>query len=144
MKFEKSAGAIIFRVEEGKIFYLLLKYPTYWGIAKGLIEKNEGEEETAKREIFEETGLKDIVLLNGFREKVKWFFKFKGELKNKEAIYFLAETKTREIKISDEHEGFKWCAFDDALKIMRVKATRTLLEKANAFVKEHLRQKKLM
>ena len=50
-KQEISAGALIFYIENNEPFFLLLKYPTYWGFPKGHIEKGENEEQTAKREI---------------------------------------------------------------------------------------------
>jgi len=143
-KFEKSAGAIIFRTEGNNIFYLLLRYPSYWGFAKGNIEEKENEEQTTIREIKEETGLDDIVLLKGFKEKIAWFYRMNNELRRKEAIYFLAETKTKEIKISKEHDDFKWLSYEDTLKLIKIKSNKQLMEKADKFIKEHLKQKTLL
>ena len=79
---EKSAGAIIFRRDDGNIYYLLLNYmPTekgkrgQWGFAKGHVETGETEEETAKREIFEETGLRELKFIPGFKKLEKYIFK---------------------------------------------------------------------
>ena len=44
-KKEKSAGAIIYYADEKGPKFLLLKYKTYWGFAKGIIEAEEGMEE---------------------------------------------------------------------------------------------------
>jgi 8-oxo-dGTP pyrophosphatase MutT (NUDIX family) len=144
VKHEKSAGAIIFYVENDKVLYLLLKYPTYWGFAKGIIEKDESEEEAAKREAEEEAGLRDLKFIGGFKEKIGWFFRAEGELVRKEAVYLLAETKNKQIKISEEHEGYKWCEFEEAQKLQRIKQNKKMLEKADNFLKEHLKQKTLM
>ena len=61
---EKSAGAIIYRMENGVAQYLLLHYTPsskgkrgQWGFAKGHVEAGETEIQTAKREIAEETGI---------------------------------------------------------------------------------------
>jgi len=143
-KFEKSAGAIIFRIENNNIFYLLLKYPTYWGFAKGNIEEKENEEQTTLREIKEETGLNDIILLKGFKEKMAWFYRMNNELRRKEAIFFLAETKTKEIKISKEHDDYKWLSYEEALKLIKIKSNKQLMEKADKFIHEHLKQKTLL
>ena len=68
MPAEHSAGAIVFRNEKSENFYLLLEYrPDYWGFSKGNIEKGEAVEETARREIREETGLTDIQFIEGFK-----------------------------------------------------------------------------
>jgi len=73
---EKSAGAIIFRKENNKNYFLLLHYPSgHWEFPKGHVEGNETEEETVKREIKEETGLDNIVLLAGFKKYIKYFFR---------------------------------------------------------------------
>ncbi len=85
MPVERSAGAVIFRKEADKPLFLLLYYPSishradknYWDFPKGHIEKEEKAEEAAKREAEEETGLKDIRIVEGFKELVKYFFKFK-------------------------------------------------------------------
>jgi len=143
MKFERSAGAIIFRIEKGKILYLMLQYPTYWGFVKGIIEKNESVEETIKREAKEEAGLSDLTFVPGFKEKTGWFFRLKGELIRKEAVFLLAQTKSKEVKLSFEHKGYKWCSYDEALKLQRIKSNKVLLEKANRFLQEHIKQRKL-
>lgn len=140
MLVEKSAGAIIFR-EEGKIYYLLLHYPSaarrskeYWDFPKGHIEKGEKLEDTAKREVEEETGLKNIGFIEGFKETVKYFFKFQGENIFKFVTFFLVETKKKEIKISDEHVGFQWLSFGEAIKQLTFKNAKDILKKANDFL----------
>ena len=107
MLLEKSAGAIVFRKEEGKTYYLLLHYPTsrrkakkeYWGLPKGHIERGEKLEETAEREVKEETGLKDIEFINGFKELEKYFFTKAGKKIFKTVAFLLAETKNKEVII---------------------------------------------
>src|SRR3989344_3556454 len=91
MRSEKSCGAIVFRLEEGKPIYLLLFGPTYWGFVKGLSEKGESEEETTLREAEEETGMK-IRLLYGFKERIEYTYKFDGELIKTEVKSFEAHT----------------------------------------------------
>ncbi len=148
---EKSAGAIIYRKESGSIYYLLLHYTPsesgkhgHWGFAKGHVEKDESEEETARREVAEETGIKDIKIIPGFREQEKYFFRkvygLKGEARKKApwvfklVTFFVAETKTKEIKISDEHIGFLWLLYDEAIKKISFKNSKKLLGKANDFI----------
>ena len=140
MRQERSAGAIVFHLKDSQPYYLLLKYPTYWGFVKGLIEKNEIEEQTMRREVAEEAGVYNYKILEGFREMQRWFFRFEGELIRKEAVFFLAHAESWNIKISHEHEDFKWCTLEEALKLMRVRNNRALLEKADAFLKEWLKR----
>jgi len=144
MPVEKSAGAVIFRKEGNKIYYLLLHYPSnakapreYWDFPKGHIEKGEKIEETVKREVKEETGLKDIKLIEGFKEWIKYFFKFKGKNIFKIVTFFLAETKTKTVKVSFEHIGFKWLPYEEAIEKLTFKNAKDILKKANDYLKNY-------
>ncbi len=144
---QKSAGLIVYYLDKNnKIKFLLLKYPTYWGFVKGLIEKNEKPKETALRELKEEANIKAEILHN-FKEKQEWFFKFKGQLIKKQAVYFLAKTtkeEAKKTKISFEHEDFAWLNYGEAIKKIKIQANRDLLKKAYDFIKKYERQKKLI
>jgi len=141
MPVERSAGAVIFRRENNKIYYLLLHYPSnakapkeYWDFPKGHIEKGENLEETTKREVEEETGLKDLKLIEGFKEWIKYFFKFKGKNVFKIVTFLLAETKTKEVKVSFEHVGYEWLPYEKALEQLSFKNAKEILKKANNFL----------
>ncbi|OYT41666.1 diadenosine tetraphosphate hydrolase [Candidatus Pacearchaeota archaeon ex4484_26] len=142
MKYEKSSGAIIFRIEKGEPFYLLLYGPSYWGFSKGQIEKSEGEEQTAIREAQEESGLK-IEILKGFKEKIKYMYKLNGELISKQVVFFVAKTNDKKVKISKEHEDFKWVSLPEALQLMKHKNQKEILKKADKFIRQWTKQKRL-
>lgn len=142
---EKSAGAIIFRMIDSMPHYLLLHYHSgHWEFAKGHIEEGEDFETTIRREVEEETGIKDLKIVPGFKEYSKYFFRksydLKGEAKKKApwvfklVLFLLAETKTKEVKISKEHIGFAWLPFDQAVKKITYKNAKELLKKADAFI----------
>jgi 8-oxo-dGTP pyrophosphatase MutT (NUDIX family) len=152
---ENSAGVIIFRREEGKIYYLLLHYPGinrkggHWEFTKGHIENNETEEDAARRETMEETGISDLKILSGFKEYIKYFFKqnYKKEpiprnTKNnkkvswifKLVVFFVAETQVKEVRLSPEHVGYIWLTIEDAIKKTTYKNSKELLKKANDFL----------
>ena len=79
---EKSAGALIFRIENNIPYYLLLHYPSgHWEFAKGHVEEGETEEQTVKREVQEETGISDLIIIPGFREYIKYSFRNNYALK---------------------------------------------------------------
>lgn len=150
MPVERSAGAIIFKKEEGKNFYLLLHYPTgfrtskdYWDLPKGHIEKDEDEVKTVRREVKEETGLKDIQFIEDFKETIKYFFKAEGKTVLKFVTFYLAETKNKEVKISQEHIGFKWLSFEQALEQLTFKNAKEILKKANDYLIKHRIEKSL-
>lgn len=142
MPVEKSAGAIIFKKEKGKTLFLLLQYPSvahrakrnYWDLAKGHIEKGESEAETVKREIEEETSLKDIKFIKDFRETIKYFFQFKDRNILKFVTFYLVEARQGNVKISEEHVDFSWLPYEEALKKLTFKNAKNILEKANDFL----------
>jgi bis(5'-nucleosidyl)-tetraphosphatase len=152
---ENSAGAIIFRKEglekSPRIYYLLLHYAPsepgrrgQWGFAKGHVEKKETDEQTARREVFEETGIKDLKIMPGFKKIEKYFFKknygMKGEARKKApwvfktVVFFVAETKTKKIRLSDEHIDFVWLPISQAIKKTTFKNSKDMLKKANQFI----------
>jgi len=138
MPLEKSAGAIIFRRENSKIYYLLLHYELgHWGFPKGIIEKGEGIEGAAKREIKEETGIENIQFIPEFKESIEYFFKLKGKTIFKIATFLLAETKSRKVRLSFEHKDYTWLEYEDALERLAFKNAKEILKKANNFLKTH-------
>ena len=80
--YEKSWGAIVYEIRDHHKYFLLVKNKNgkHWGFPKGHIEVGETEEQTAKREIKEETNL-DVKILHGFRKKA--FIGHLGELKKR-------------------------------------------------------------
>lgn len=58
MKFEESTGGVI--LNNGRIAIVLQKKSNSWSLPKGHIDEGESKIETAKREIYEETGLTEL------------------------------------------------------------------------------------
>ena len=109
---EKSCGAVVFRKQKEGVKYLLLHYTAgHWDFPKGHQEKNEKEEQTALREVKEETGIDDVELLDGFRETINYYYKIKNETVFKEVIFFLGLARTDKVDISKEHIGYAWVSY---------------------------------
>jgi len=136
MPVEKSAGAVIFREEQANIYYLVLHYQAgHWDFVKGNIEKGEETKQTIIRETEEEVGIKNLEFIEGFEETIKYFYKVKGRTIFKTVVFFLAETKIKEIKLSQEHIGFAWLIYEDALGRLTFENAKEILKKANDFLK---------
>ncbi|MBI5797346.1 NUDIX domain-containing protein [Candidatus Woesearchaeota archaeon] len=131
---EHSIGIIVFNQDK----WLIIKYiGGHWGFSKG--HKEEGEEplETARRELFEETGIKAFYIVKDFQEKEEYFFKKEGKTVHKEVIYFLAETPETEAKLSEEHTEYKWLDYQQAMNLLTFKETKELLKKAHDYLVRH-------
>lgn len=134
---EKSCGAIIFYSGKNNTKILLVKNNNgrYWSFPKGHIEFGETEEETAVREIKEETGL-DVELKDGFRE-VSDYCPF-GKIR-KHVVFFLAQAYTDNVVMQEEEiaeyiwvdlqQAHKVCSYDNDLRIVEKAITAIKLVK---------------
>ena len=131
MHVEKSAGTIVVKGDA----YLLLHYQAgHWDFAKGHMEGGETLQETALRELKEETQL-DGKLLDGFEERFRFFFRREGKLVEKEVVLFVAEVASDKVVLSNEHVGFAWLPIDEALARITFKSSRDALHKAHRWLK---------
>ncbi len=131
MTLEKSAGAVVFYRGE-QIEYLLL-LSSYWGFPKGRMEPGEDERATALREVREEAGV-DVMLIDNFREVDAYSFTRKSAPVEKQSVYFLAQARDRNSRISHEHHAMVWLTFDEAIARLNYEGGRKILRKANDFI----------
>lgn len=138
IKYEKSVGAIIYFIDEQqKIYYLVQQHVNgnHWAFAKGHVEANETEEETALREIEEETGITEVTLDMKFRESNVYSPKENVE---KEVIYFTAETskatafavENQEIEIQE----ILFLPYEAAIDQVTFPNDKLILEKAHLYL----------
>ena len=131
MKVEKSSGIIIYLRDKDKIYYLLVcDIRGDWGFPKGHIEKGETLEKTARREVFEETGLESIQLWPGFKKWIRYIFQGDGRKILKLVCFFLGETDNRQVVLSSEHTAYQWLMYNEALEQLTFRNTQSLLKKA--------------
>lgn len=134
---EQSAGTVLFIEESKEKLFLLLHYPTgHWDFVKGKIENNESLEQAAIRETKEETGITDIEFIKGFKEKIEYSFKFNGDIVQKEVIFFLAKTNTKQVMISNEHLDYVWLDFNNALNKITYENAKNILKKSKNYLEK--------
>ena len=134
---EQSAGTVLFIEEDKEKLFLLLHYPTgHWDFVKGKIENNESPEQAVIRETKEETGITDIEFIKGFKEKIEYSFKFNGDIVQKEVIFFLAKTNTKQVKISYEHLDYVWLDFNNALNKITYENAKNVLINAKNYLEK--------
>lgn len=130
---ERSAGAVVVN-ENGGRRYILLLNAGKWDFPKGNMEHGETELQTVRREVAEETGLKDLKIFEGFRRVIEYFYRREGKNVHKRVVYFLAETSEERITISHEHQGFGWFSYQEALEKASYDNSRATLKEAEWFL----------
>lgn len=128
MKFEKSCGAIVFKEEENNLYVLLVHHNEgHWGIPKGHMEEDEREEETAIREVYEETGIK-CEITSDFRESITYLVK---EDIQKEVIFFIGKPVSGTLNNQEEEiQEAIWLEENKAIDALTHEDVKLLLKKA--------------
>ncbi len=102
-----------------------------WGFPKGHMEEGETEEQTARREIKEETGL-DVLLDTGFRETVT-FSPRRGTRKT--VVYFVGMATSHDlIPQQEEIAQLRWLEIGQAVEALSFDNDKMVASKAKAFI----------
>jgi len=134
---ERSAGFVCFRRQAdppGAAEYLLLDYGRHWEYAKGHVNPGESDLDAAVRELREETGIRDVRVVEGFRHELVYFFRDRHKgLIRKTVVFFLAETSVTDadVLLSDEHVAFAFLPFEDAVRRVTFAGARQVLRAAH-------------
>ncbi len=131
--YESSAGAVVYHEFEGKAKFLVIKNrrSMSWGFPKGHIEKGEKKEETALREVYEETGLR-VELLPEFERVSK--YKIQNTIE-KNVYMFAAAVKEPEVKAQREEVcDYEWLTYEKALQRLKFDNDRKVLFSAYRFL----------
>jgi bis(5'-nucleosidyl)-tetraphosphatase len=135
MKQEKSCGAIVYRHVSEKTQLLLIKhrFSGHWSFPKGHVEEGEHENETALREVKEETGL-DILLQKGFRESVEYC---PSPDVKKQVVYFLGVPSGGALcKQDSEVSDIRWLEIGRAQREVTFNNDKMLIRKVSRHLSE--------
>lgn len=137
MKTEKSAGVIVYKIENNQRLYLLLLYPKgYWDFAKGHLEGSEKKLDAAIRELKEETNLEARVS-DGFEYTLEYFFKDnKNRTVHKYVTFFTGLALTDNVILSQEHLDYIWLDFEQAINKLNFDNAKIVLSKVEYFLKK--------
>lgn len=137
VKTEKSCGAVVFTEENGLRRVVLIREKSgFWGFPKGHMEAGETEEQTALREVLEETGAR-ITLIGGFRETEQYTLDREGRPDvTKQVVYFLGRADGTAFAPGDRNEiaEVRRMDRDEALAAFRFESFRRILLSADRFL----------
>lgn len=149
MKFEFSAGGIVFRHERTRkletrkntkdIKVLVSQHSQHhgWVFPKGLIgdnKKGEKKEETAIREVEEETGVVGKIIKP--LTPVTYWYQFEGDKIRKTVYYFIMEYVSGDITNHDhEMEAVEWLPADEVEKRLTYKSDKQAWKEAQKLIK---------
>lgn len=132
--YEKSCGAIVYRTRaDGVIEYLVLYQHRSgtWSLPKGHIAAGETEQETALREVWEETGL-NVILQDGFRRELSYTVSAKAL---KHVVFFLAQAKGELSLGENEISDYIWAEKSAAIRRLGGRNMGKVVEAAEAFIR---------
>lgn len=131
-KREFSAGGAVYKQDGDEVLWLVCQHSGYhkWVLPKGLIDTGEKAEETAMREVEEETGIKAKIIAK-IPDPEKYIYAMNGVKIFKMVQYFLMEYVSGDIKNHDfEMEAVEWLPYEEALAKLNFHGAKKVLERA--------------
>lgn len=134
-----SAGGVVCRVRDGVLEAVLCgrDNPRKWSLPKGTPEEGESVEETALREVSEETGLQ-VVIDAPVGSITYWFMLPRDGVRCRKVVhYFLMRATGGSTEEHDaEFDEVRWFPVEEALSVMQYPNEVRTLEKALAALED--------
>lgn len=146
MRFEFSAGGIVFKKEDGSIFILVAQHSQHhgWVFPKGLIgnhpfassgQAKETKQDAAVREVKEETGINGKIVTE--LAPVTYWYNFKNEKIKKTVYYYVMQNLGGNTKERDhEMEQVEWVFIDQVLERLTYKSDKEVFNKARPMIEK--------
>ena len=140
---EFSAGGVLVRRLRGAWVMAAIrpagKEPGVWALPKGLIGDGEAPDETALREVAEETGVEGRLV--GKLGDVRYVYTWSGERIFKVVSFYLlrySRGRLGDLQPATAHEvaEVRWLPLDEAPKLLSYKGEREMVERALASLRE--------
>ncbi len=143
-KYRQAVFVVVYSLDkEGKVQYIILQRKHHWKgweFPKGGINPNEKMDDTARREVREETGLK---VLRTKKFDLSGRYLYKKEFSDRTGIMgqtfslYAAEVRKGRVKIDrKEHSGFRWMTFGEAVRKVRFNNQKKSLRIVNEWLRK--------
>ncbi|MFH1093783.1 MAG: NUDIX hydrolase [Candidatus Omnitrophota bacterium] len=137
---EISAGAVLYRETEGKFQVIIYSRgnSSQWCLPKGKIEKDETRQETAIREVKEETGLDGEIIEHLKDIHYSYVDKRRKLNLNKTVHYFLMKYCQGEINTADAGvEEVVWVDIEEAIEKVTFDNEKQTLQRAMRVLRQY-------
>lgn len=132
---EQSFGIIplykpLYKSERAGIQFLLIQHHAgHWAFPKGHADPGETELQTARRELREETGLDDVLLITSPVFEEHYTLNRRGQPREKIVRYWIGYVQTQKVMVQEEEvRDHTWATLDEARKLITYSQSKKLLE----------------
>lgn len=137
---EISAGGVVYRRRGGCAEVVLIRVGKRWSLPKGRVEEGEGLQETALREVMEETGLEGKVVTK-LKDITYWYMnetRYGEKVRIFKRVYFYLIRYLRgDVRRHDrEVDEAGWLPISEALKRLRYPTERETMRMAATFIED--------
>jgi 8-oxo-dGTP pyrophosphatase MutT (NUDIX family) len=141
---EFSAGGVVVRRLRGKWVLAAIRptgrKPAVWALPKGIIDKGEKPEQTAVREVAEETGIEARLVTK--LGDIRYVYTWAGERVFKVVSFYLLRYRRGRLGEIAPEQGIevaetRWLPLDEASRLLAYKGEREMAEKALAFIRDN-------
>ena len=134
MRYIKSCGFIVYKVEKNENYYLIIKsHSGDIGFPKGHMEIGESELQTAIRELKEETGI-EVNTIYDFKYQIEYPLPRVPDA-IKQTVYFLGKCASNDIIIQEsEVASAEFVTYDKAIEKLTFEEAKIMLKKANNII----------
>lgn len=120
MKRTKAAGGVVVN-KNGEVL-VVNQHGLAWSLPKGHIDLNENSLEAAKREIYEESGIRDLTFIKELGEYQRYRINLQGgddKSELKDIIIFLFQTPEMNLQpIDPENPEARWVSRDEVSNLL--------------------------
>jgi 8-oxo-dGTP diphosphatase len=144
---EISSGGVVYRRHKGMIEVALIRVRDRWSLPKGQVEEGEGLQETALREVREETGLEGKIVAK-LGDITYWYTnKTKGgetvRIFKRVYFYLIRWLKGDVSRHDQEVEEARWFAMAKAVELIYYSTEREMVKKAEALLADQAAKKSI-
>ncbi len=119
-------------------FLLVQHHAGHWAFPKGHAEDSESDVQAARRELMEETGIKNVILLEDVSLTETYFFRRAGQTVVKTVRYFLGPVRDDAVRIqAAEIKAYRWASGSEAAELITFSESKRLLGEARQYLEKN-------